>query len=1372
MSGAGGRRTVATLTPEERARLEARLLAAAPAARPMLPPRDPHAPIPLSLPQQRLWFLHRLVPDTPAYHIHLSACLVGPVDVEALRRSLEALVHRHEALRTTFGVEEGEPRQRVAAPGPFDLPVDDLSGASDAEIEHAVARAATAPFDLQRGPLVRARLLRRAGADHALVITTHHLISDGWSSGILARELAALYAAHRAGRALTLPPLPVQYGDYAIWQRERLAGPEMETQLAYWRGRLADAEPALSLPTDHSRPALQSFAGKRVRLEVAAHVTDALRSLARREGATLYMTLLAAFQLLLGRHAGQDDVLIGSPIAGRSRTELEALIGFFANTVVLRGDLGGDPTFRELLGRTRETALGAFAHDEVPFERLVEALRPERDPGRNPLFQAMFALHNQPLTALTLADLTVTPIRFEPGSSKVDVSLTLTETADGLRGSIEYCTPLFEHATIERLVGHLKRLLEDIASDPDRPISRLALLGDAERRRILVEWNATRADYPADRPLAELFAAEAARAPDAVAVTDGARALTYAELHGHARGLARRLHARGVARGDRVGVSCDRSIELVIAQLGVLAAGAAYVPLDRVHPAERRAALLDDAGATVVVTAQTGAGDGCGRPEIPVEGDAGDADTPETPAGGGGGDLAYVMYTSGSTGAPKGVAVPHRAVARLVKNTDYVRLGPDDVVAQVSNPAFDAATFEIWGALLNGARLVVIPSDTALSPPGLAEALARHGVTTLFLTTALFNQVAREHPAAFRGLRQVLFGGEAVEPRWVEAVLRAGGPARLLHVYGPTETTTFATWHEVRAVADGAATVPIGRPIANTEIYVLDPRREPAPIGVAGELYIGGPGLADGYLGRPDLTAERFVPHPFDPEPGARLYRTGDRARFRPDGAVEFLGRLDRQVKLRGHRIEPAEVEAALLRLPELSDAVVLVKGETSDTRRLVAYVAPANGAAPTMAELREALRRTLPPYMVPSSVVVLPALPLTPNGKVDRGALAATEEEASAPLPRVGPRNPAERAIVAIWEDLLGVTGIGMRDSFFDLGGHSLLAARMIDAVERASGRRVPLAVLFESPTIEHLAQALRDEVVASEPPLVALSSSGARPPFFFLHGDFSGGGFFSRALAEALGPEQPFYAVHPHGLVDADVPESIEAMAAERLAALRAARPRGPYVLGGHCNGGLVALEMARRLREQGEAVPLVVLLDATAPRRAARLVGALARLTDGLLRAPREERAERLLRWRARETAITRRLRYYRARLAALARGDARAIAAAGRALVGAPAPGAREPAGAPTPAPPSRGTEASLAARYERAVRAYLPARYRGRILVLRSEEEADPRPDLGWRGICPHVETQSVPGDHLGAITRHVRATGARLRECLERVFPA
>ena len=1360
-------RRASTLTPEERQRLEAKLLAGAPATRSALPRRDPATPVPLSPPQQRLWFLHQLVPDSAVYHIPLAARLHGRLDVEALRRSFEVVVHRHEALHTGILVEDGEARQHVSSVGAFALPVDPWPDGDDAALERAAVREANQVFDLARGPLIRARLFRRSADEHLLVVTLHHLISDGWSMGVLAGELETAYAALRAGRAPTLPPLPLQYGDYAVWQRERLGGAELQARLAYWAERLAGAPAALTMPTDRPRPTVQSFAGGHVAITVSREVTEGLRALARRHGATLYMTLLAAFQVLLARHAGQDDVLIGSPIAGRPRTELEGLIGFFANTVVLRGELAGDPTFCELLRRTRDTALGAFANAEVPFERLVETLRPARDASRNPVFQAILALQNAPRTPLALAGLEVTPFPLDQGTAKVDYSLILVEVPEGLRGTLEYCSALFDRPTAEGLVAQFGRLLQEIARDADRPISQLPLLGEAERHRVLVEWNATRSPYPADRSLPALFAEHVARTPDAVAVTDGARTITYAEMERRARRLAHRLCDLGIGRGARVGVCCDRSIELVVALLGVLTAGSAYVPLDPSHPAERRTALLDDAGAVAVVTA--GAGRGDARPEVRLE--SSDGETLEAPAADalalGGADLAYVMYTSGSTGAPKGVAVPHRAVARLVRDTDYARLGPDDAVAHVSNPAFDAATFEIWGALLNGARLVLIPPETALAPRALAGALAREGVTTLFLTTSLFNQVAREAPDAFRTLRQVLFGGETAEPRWVRAVLRAAPPARLINAYGPTETTTFATWHEVREVAEGASTVPIGRPIANTEIYILDGRREPVPVGVVGEIYIGGPGLADGYLGRPELTAERFVPHPFDSTPGARLYRTGDRARFRADGVIEFLGRLDRQVKLRGHRIEPDEIEAALLQLPEVGHAVVVMEGEASDTHRLVAYVSPAPGASPRPTEIRNALRLTLPAFMVPGAVVVLPVLPLTPNGKLDRAALPAPDPEgAREPTHRVKPSNATERTLVDLWEELLGVTGIGVRDSFFDLGGHSLLAARMMAAVERECGRRVPLTTLFTGPTIEHLARALREEVAASEPPLVALNPGGSRPPFFFCHGDFDGGGFFTRALAEAAGAEQPFYAVHPHGLLGQAVPDTIEAMAAAHLADIRAVRPTGPYLLGGHCNGALVALEIARLLRDRGEEVPLVIMLDASAPRRPVRVLGALARVVDGLLRVPAAHREERLVRWRVREARLVARVRYYRGRLdAAGGRGFGarlRALVALVRKRVGGVAlPSAIAEAG-PVPRPAS-----PLAARYERAVRRYIPARYGGRIAILRSVEEEDRRPDLGWSSVCPRVTTHAVPGGHVGSITRYVRTTAERLRACLE-----
>jgi amino acid adenylation domain-containing protein len=670
-------------------------------------------------------------------------------------------------------------------------------------------------------------------------------------------------------------------------------------------------------------------------------------------------------------------------------------------------------------------------------------------------------------------------------------------------------------------------------------------------------------------------------------------------------------------------------------------------------------------------------------------------------------DPAYVIYTSGSTGEPKGVVVPQRAVLRLVCDTDYVQLAAGDVIAHLSNPAFDATTFEIWGALLNGACLAVIPREAVLAPTELAAALDRHGVTTLFLTTALFNLVARDAPQAFTG-RTVLFGGEAVDPRRVAAALSDGHPGRLLHVYGPTEATTFATWHEVRAVDPDAPSVPIGRPIANTEVYVLDRNGEPVPCGIPGEIHIGGPGLATGYLGRGDLTAERFVGHPFAREPGARLYRTGDRARYRSDGAIEFLGRIDRQVKIRGYRVEPGELEVALRALPQVRDAVVVVHGDTAETRRLSAYVVQAPGRTPTPAELWSDLRGTLPEYMLPAGIVLLDAMPLTPNGKLDLRALPdpvdLAEQRTGFHMP---PQNPLQQMIATIWEELLGLRNVGVRDSFFEIGGHSLLAAQMMDAVENACGVQVPLTMLFTHPTIADLAAAIRSRPLSPEP-VTALNTGGSRPPLFFLHGDFSGAGFYCIPLARALGDEQPFYAVHPHGLDGRHVPESIEAMATERLRVLRSMRPTGPYFLGGHCNGAFVALEIARQLVQQGEEVPMVVLLDAKAPRQGPR--GSAASTTDRV--SPASQRG-------------------------------------AGRGSIG-----------------PARGKR-DVFARYRAAVESYAPAPYPGRVVVLRSENTRDRRADLGWSVLGAGVETYTIPGDHHSSITRHVAETAARMKACIE-----
>ncbi|MEO6194012.1 MAG: amino acid adenylation domain-containing protein [Thermoanaerobaculia bacterium] len=873
----------------------------------------------------------------------------------------------------------------------------------------------------------------------------------------------------------------------------------------WWRGQLAGLPPLLEQPTDRPRPAVQSFRGGARPVRLPAGLVRQAEELGRREGATLFMVLMAAFQALLARYSGQDDLAVGAPVAGRNRVEVEGLIGFFVNTLVLRGDLAGGPTFRELLGRVRETELAAHAHQDVPFERLVEDLAAARSLAYSPLIQVMFALQNTPGGSLEVQDLRLRPVTPQGTAAKFDLTLNLEQHDGGLGGTVEYAAALFDAETVDRLIGHFERLLAGFVEQADRRVAEVGLL-TAEETRQLAGWNATARDYSQrEYPRAcihELFAEQAERFPDAVAVTFGGRELTYREIGHCSLRLARRLRRSGVGSGSLVGLCAESLPEMVVGMLGILAAGGAYVPLDLAYPLERLAFMLEDTGAAVLVAEESLAGRLPTREGLRVEllgrSEAGEEEEPiaslSSP-----GDPAYVIYTSGSTGRPKGVVVPHRAVVRLVRETDYVQLGPDDRVAQASNSSFDAATFEIWGALLNGARLAGIERETLLSPDRLSAALRREGVSVLFLTTALFNQMAREAPAAFAPLRVLLFGGEAVDPAAVRAVLRNGPPAHLLHVYGPTETTTFATWQRVETVLPGE-TVPIGRPLANGTLNVLAAGLNPQPVGVPGELYLGGDGVAHGYHARPELTAERFVPDPFGAMsgsmPGGRLYRTGDLVRQRPDGAVEFLGRLDGQVKIRGFRIEPGEIEAALAALPGVREAVVVARDG-----RLVAYVVEDAAADEPRPSLQEQLRERLPDYMVPAAFVTLESLPLNPNGKVDRKALPAPEEQ-SAPEAFLAPRTPVEEVVAGIWAELLGLERVGLDGDFFALGGHSLLAARVISRLRRAFGVELPVRDLFEAPTVEALAArveaARRTGAEPAVPPLLPAPRAGALPLSF----------------------------------------------------------------------------------------------------------------------------------------------------------------------------------------------------------------------------------------------------------------------------------
>ncbi len=1189
-----------------------------------IPRRPPGEHVPLSFAQERQWFLEQWQPGTAAYNIPVPLRLGGALQAEAMERALNAVVARHEALRTTFVMTDGQLAQVIAPTLALSLPTTDLQSLPMAEREAAaqrlMAEEVRQPFDLARGPLLRAHLLRLAEAEHLLLLTLHHIVGDGWSLDVLLRELAACYEAAIAGRSAALPELPIQYADHAVWQRERLQGEIADEHLAYWRRQLAGAPAVLELPTDRPHPSVPLSRGAAQPVVFSRAEATALRELSQREGVTLFMTLLAAFQVLLGRYSRQEDIAVGAPIAGRTRPEMEGLIGLFANTLVLRTDLAGDPSFRELLGRVRRTTLDALAHQELPFEQIVAALHPARDPGRNPLFQVMFALQNTPHPE-GFGGLSMERLAVHTDTARFDLTLSLEETAQGIAGTIEYSTDLFDATTIARMMEHFHVLLRGIVADPERALSALPLLTDAERRQVLVEWNATDATFPGDRSIHERFEEQVARAPDAIAVAFEGETLTYAQLNAKANQLARYLQARGAGPEVLIGLCVERSLEMVIGILGILKAGSAYVPLDPTYPKERLGFIVADTQIPIVLTQARLLGalpafDGsvvCLDRDWPViaRADAANAASDVQPH-----NLAYIIYTSGSTGKPKGVMVSHANVVRLFDATDeWFHFDQHDTWTLFHSYAFDFSVWELWGALLYGGRLIVVPYLVSRSPGAFLDLLCAERVTVLNQTPSAFHQLiaAEEKSDVTRplALRLVIFGGEALDPQSLRPWFARHGDQspRLVNMYGITETTVHVTYHPLTADdLEAGSRSPIGRPIPDLQMYVLDAHRQPVPVGVPGELYVGGGGVARGYLNRPELTAERFIPHPFEADAQTRLYKTGDLARYRPDGSVEYLGRIDQQVKIRGFRIELGEIEAALLLHPDVREAVVLARDDRPGDVRLVAYVVPAHGKSPGAGELRRAMALHIPEYMIPAAFVRMDAMPLTPNGKVDRRALPApgsvsNEGEASF----VPPEGLLQLQLARIWEEILDVRPIGITDDFFALGGHSLLAARLVDQIAEVCGQTLPLATLFAGATIKHLEEALLQRAGEMPPSPVAVVQEGKeKRPLFFLHGDLEDGGTYCVKLARALDPDRPFYAIHPAGIDGNPVPHTVEEIAADHLDALRAVQPTGPYLLGGFCNGALFAFEMARQLQEQGERVDALVLVEPGRARPSVRGVG----------------------------------------------------------------------------------------------------------------------------------------------------------------------
>ena len=1038
--------------------------------------RDGRRVYPLSYSQLRLWLLDQLAPGSAYYNVSLGVPIPARVNATAMQAALNELVRRHETLRTTFAEEDGEPVQVVAPTLTIGLELVDLTTLGVAEREQGVRdvllQTAQEPFDLRSGPLLRATLVRRRDDDHLLALALHHIVTDGWSMGVFLRELTDVYGAYAAGRRSPLPPLALQYGDYAIWQREWLRDDVLEHQLAYWRRQLVDL-PMLNLPTDRPRPRVQSHRGATRPFVVEAALARGLREVGAAAGVTTFMTTLAAFAVLLSRYAGQDDIPIGTYIANRNRTEVEGLIGFFVNTLVLRADCSGDPAFTDLLRRIRTTAVDAYAHQDVPFEMLADELQPERDLSRNPLFQVVFQLPMVPGME-TDSSGSLPPAESQAGTAAFDLAVTVWEAGPRLIGQVEYSTDLFDDATIARMIDSYQSLLAGIVADPARRLSELPLLSDSERRRVVTDYNATTFAYD-ERSLVERFELQVDRTPDATAFSSGTERLSYAELDARANRLAHRLQALGAGPEVLVGVHLQRSLAAPVAVLAVLKAGAAWLPLDRSYPAARLRHMLADSGTRILLTA-AGAGDGlddAGLQVVEVDGDALDAgESTRLGVRARPSDLAYAIYTSGSTGLPKGVAVEHRQVLnRLAWMWAAYPWRPGEVNAQRTPLSFVDSIWELFGALLCGVPTVILDDDVARDPVALVAALGEQRVTRLWVVPSLLRALLDVPGIASRlpDLRFWVTSGEAIGLELYRRFCAQMPHAALYNLYGTSEVWD-ATWWDPVGAPQPEWHVPIGCPIANTRALVLDRHGQPVPIGVPGELHIGGDGVARGYIDRPELTAEKFVA---DPLSGERLYRTGDVARWTRDGNLELLERVDRQLKLRGFRIEPGEIESALRGHPEVDDCAVVTRPRADGEPALVAYVAHGDRPAPEPAELRRGLAERLPAHMVPSTFVAVRSLPLSPNGKIDRAALPDPDER-----PGGGgttPRTDLELVLAQLWSGVLERDGIRLETDFFaELGGHSLLGTKLVARVRTTLGVEFPLRELFEQPTIEGMARLL----------------------------------------------------------------------------------------------------------------------------------------------------------------------------------------------------------------------------------------------------------------------------------------------------------
>jgi amino acid adenylation domain-containing protein len=1146
--------------------------------------------------QRRLWFIDQLEPGSAAYNMHVAFQIDGALQPDRIERCINDIVQRHEALRTRFTAINGVPVQIVEPECPIPIEIQDQTNCprDEEDINRLAVDLARAPFDLAQGPLLRVTLVALPADTWYLILVTHHIVFDGWSVQVLLRELSRRYNANETGASI--PDMPFQYADHACRERQRL-DQELESHLAYWHEQLSGDLPVLQIPTDRLPPSETSMTGGRCRRILPLDTLSDLKAFSRSEGVTLFMTLLAAYQVLLARYTGQSDICVGSPVAGRGAQGSQELIGFFANTLALRADLSENPTFRELLERVRPVVLGALQHQEVPFEKVVELVQPDRNTRHAPLFQVVFALQNIPKSALELDGTIIRRLPLETGLNRFDLSLLANESPEGLIVSIDYNGGLITADTAERMLSHYETLLRAAFTNPTKNIGQLPILSEDERHRMLVTWNDTAVDYGTPSGFQLLFETQVDQTPDAIAVTHEDDQRSYRDLNEQANRLAHHLRDLGVGPEVLAAICLQRSPDAVVAMLAILKAGGAFVALDPTHPPERLRLMLEDAAPRVVLTHQHLV---TALPDSPVQmvcldtahneiaqADSDNPDIQTAPE-----HLAYVIYTSGSTGVPKGVSVEHRGLYNLARaHRDILGLGVGDRVLQFSTMTFDAWVWECAAALSSGAALCLAPKDDTLVGNALAEQLEQLEITITALPPSVLSMVPE---VPLPALRTIISVGE---PCPAALVQRWGSGRRFLNSYGPTEDSICTT---MGACVDDGLPPPVGSPVANHRVYILDAEKQPVPIGVPGEMYLAGAGLARGYLNRPELTAERFLPDPFSADTGARLYRTGDLARWLPDGTVEYVGRLDHQVKLRGFRIELGEVESALTAHPDVHQAAVIVDKDEQAGPRMLAYVVPHPDHSPSQEKLRAHLGQTLPAYMIPARILNLSTLPLTPSGKLDRKALPVPDSAIGEESENyVAPRTSLEFTLVGLWEKLFDKRPIGVSDNFFGLGGHSFLVVRLVADIKSETGLDVPMSTLFEAPTIQSLASKLQTlDPDAPIPLLVPISATGTRPAFFCVH-PAPGTAFCYMSLARSLGPDQPFYGLQAAGVNgECEPQQDIPAMAARYVAEIQAAQPHGPYILGGHSSGGVIAYEMAQQLIAQGEEVPFLALMEVPAP------------------------------------------------------------------------------------------------------------------------------------------------------------------------------